>query len=262
MYWWIGHKFQRAVRVGIAGFATVFAFWGGSGAAAQTAAAGQIWEPVRVATYHFPPKSYLDDGAVKGSNIVLQRALFEEAGLKYEFRFFTTSRIYNELKSKQSLVHAWISIDIARVRPLAMPVKPSIFGPLRLGLIGLAGNKPPAFADLKAQNLIIILGFTYGGYFNKLKSGWPDMNLVTAPNRKSAFRMLKAGRARYLFNYYAETAPIAVSQGVVNMEVTPVYEWLNYLFVSRNAPNAALLHARLEAAAKRIAARNHAAVKK
>lgn len=55
--------------------------------------------------------------------------------------------------------------------------------------------------DLNGKSIIIIRGYSYGGWINYIKDVKNNIDFIETNNHKSAFRMLKAGRSDYVLDY-------------------------------------------------------------
>ena len=205
---------------------------------------------MKIATLDFKPRSYFEDGKFKGYHLDLQSMLMKEAGIDYSLTIMPTSRMYHELQAGRKTVDAWLSIEVDSVVAVGIPVKPSIFSPLRLEFFGKAGSIPPKITEFKDERLITIIGYKYDGVVDKLKRRLPGLRILEAPSHEVAFRMLKAGRANYVIDYRSPALAAVAELGIEEVSNTLIYRQMTLLFVSRNNPDAKQLVARLSAASK------------
>ena len=232
---------------------------GASGAA--WAVDEEIPQPLKVASFDFKPISYPEDGIAKGIHADMMRELMAEAGLTFTVTFTPPGRIYNELTRSSGTVEVWRSARIEKAVELGLPVLPTIFLPLPLMLFGLAGNKPPKITELTAQPLISILGYSFGGEADRLQARVPGMQILYTNGHTAAFRMLKAGRAKYVLDYWHPGIVTAQEQGIGDVAYTEVFSFPTILWVSKKMPLAQQLIKRLSAASIRILERRRATEK-
>ena len=211
--------------------------------------------PLRMGSQIFRPIMYLEYGEPKGIQIELQRELMEEAGLAFTQRYLPISRLYHELALGKGNVDAWISSQVPAAEELGFPVVPSIFIELDVSLFGLAGSDPPKVGSFREKRLITIIGFKFNGVIDQLKNRLPDLKILAAHGHSQAFKMLKAGRARYLIDYYLPGIDAAQSLGMRDVAHVTIYKQATSLYISRNVPDAAPLLERLGKASERILAR-------
>jgi len=211
-------------------------------------------EPIRFGAADFTPRVYFEEGVLKGKIVERLRELMLEAGLKSSEHFMPLSRLYYEVKLAEGGVDAWLSIDIPSMNKLGIPVKPTVFEPIRLHIIGLA-NKPPKIEDLRVSALITIAGYKYAGLVDALREHQPAMQVFAVPDHNAALRMLKAGRAPYIIDYLSPSRHYAAKMGLTELKTTALYDKPLYLFVSLNRSNAEAIVKRLGEAAGRITAR-------
>jgi len=214
--------------------------------------------PLRIGALDLKPLMYLEGGVAKGSLMELQRELMEEAGLEYTQRFLPLGRLYNELELDGGTIDAWITVRIATAAQLGFPVEPTLFLPLELSMFGLAGSDPPKLMEFGEKGLITVIGFRFNGVIDRLKQRLPNLKVMAAHGHLSAFRMLKAGRSRFLIDYHLAGMDAAQSLGIGDVVHTTIYKQPTFLYISRNVPDAAALLERLGKASERILARRAA----
>ena len=216
---------------------------------------GAIRPKVRYGTVDFRPRIYFEDGVLKGTALERHRKLFTEAGLQFSEHFFQSfSRMINEVKVGEGSIDLWHAMESNTMTELGLLVRPTIFDPLRVHIIGLEKQKPPKLEDLKVRALITILGYSYGGLVDGLKKQRPAMQLLVVNDHKSALRLLKAKRAPYFIGFLAPSSHFASKMGMNELSSTEVYAKPLFLFVSRNHPDAEVLAEKLSEASARILA--------
>lgn len=211
-------------------------------------------EPLRFGAADFTPLVYMEGGVLKGKIVEQRRELMREAGLESTEHFMPLSRLYHEVKLGEGSIDVWLSIDIDSMNKLGIPVRPTIFEPIKLHIIGLK-SKPPSIEGLRVDALVTIIGYKYAGLVDKLKEREPRMRVIAVPDHTAALRMLKAGRAPYIIDYLSPSLHYAAKLGLVGLKTTILYDTPLYLFVSRNYPNPEALAEKLSHAAERIITR-------
>ena len=212
--------------------------------------------PLRFGSNEFKPMIYKENGVVKGLQMVLRDQLMAEADMPYTDRFYTQiSRLYHELALGKGSVDAWIAADIPSLAKLGIPVRPTIFLPIRLHIFGLGGTKPTPVETLEINALITVIGYKFAGIPGKLKQRLPKMRILTAPTHISAFKMLQARRAPYVIDYFTPAVYVVNKLHMENVTSTEISRHVVVLYVSRNNPDAEVLAARLSRAAERLIAR-------
>jgi len=127
------------------------------------------------------------------------------------------------------------------------------------------GNKPAIINkdDLEHKSIIIIRGYTYGGWIEYIKKPNNQISFVETTSHESGLNMLKLGRGDYLLDY---KAPVEYTLRTLEMSKVTV----NYLStfpvkftVSRQHPKAQQLLDNLEASHRQLLAQedNSAVIK-
>ncbi|MBL4790290.1 MAG: ABC transporter substrate-binding protein [Kordiimonadaceae bacterium] len=214
-----------------------------------------IREPVGIAYFKFPPRMSLEGGKPVGSWIDAAEKLMAEAELTYVFVQIPIGRLYNNLQGKSSVIQVWIGGPQPAFLRLGVPIAPSIFGEIRMNLYGRQGLQPPDPKTLKNVSLITLTGYRYAGYLEQLKARNAGVKTISTTSHLSAFRMLKAGRAPYVLDYKAPAELAMAKLGISGALSSLVSAGPAGMLVSKQAEQKDLLLDRLQAASRRIVAR-------
>ena len=224
--------------------------------------AGGVWaddgirQPVKTAFWSFKPMSYVEDGVAKGIHVELLKELMQEAGLQYVETEMPIRRVYQEMATGN--LDGFRSAAFESAAEIAIAVEPPIFYPVRLQLYGLGADKPPDIASIEPSILIVIAGYKYGGVLGRLLDRHPKMTVINTNNHTSAFRLLAAGRAPYVLDYWFPAEDAIKKLGLVDIACTEVFSKPVRFYVGKKTSNASLLVEKLNAASRRILARRPA----
>ena len=214
---------------------------------------------VKIPYLNSPPNSYLKDGKAQGFYIDRQRELALEAGLTFDHILMPVGRIYHETRANTGTITAWIGMPVSKAADTGLKVDPSIFPVLRLNLYSLRGTVLPHLSGLHDTAVVVITGYKYSGLLAELKAKRGVVLLATSKH-STALKMLMAGRAPYLLDYQKYTDAARAERQVQPLPYREIYAKQVHMYVSRRVHGATDLHARLEAASRRILARKNAAL--
>jgi len=195
-------------------------------------------EPVKVAYVDFPPYTHTVKGQAAGAFIELARAVLDDLGLQYEFIEMPVARIYSEMGNGGT--HMWLGAPGAPSMEGKIITGTTDIGSIRLNLYGLSGDKPPTLLELRNTSLITIQGYVYGGRINQLKT-LVGVRLLPTASHRTAFLMLKSGRAPYVLGYHMPVSLILPGIGINGLEVTNVVSTPSKVNLSLRAPHPHLL---------------------
>ncbi len=155
----------------------------------------------RVGILHFPPYFVYEDGKeLSGTLLNLLKKVLNKTGVEYPVQGFPPSRLYNNLKVGN--VDIWLGIK--GVKAYDKEVLYSKASPAAIDLrIFTRGDViiPLKKKDLNGKSIIVIRGYSYGGFIDYLKNPINKIKIYPTNNHYQAIRMLKAKRANYLLDY-------------------------------------------------------------
>ncbi|MBL4788915.1 MAG: hypothetical protein JKY60_07660 [Kordiimonadaceae bacterium] len=204
------------------------------------------------------PRAYLASrgGVYCGGYFDIFRELIEEARFEPKFITMPMARIYSSIRNGESHFHMWMAgRDFNSISEQTLLVEPSVFPVIRISLYALVGTQNPVVDDLRDVTIITVLGYEFSGFLDTLKAR-PNVKFLYANNQASAVKMLKAGRAPYLLSAHARMDLKNLEIEHTELTETVLLARQIYATVLKSAPNHKDLHARLEAASKRIVARH------
>lgn len=102
--------------------------------------------------------------------------------------------------------------------------------------------------DLKYQSVIILRGFSYGGWINFIKDPKNNVNYIETHDHKAALNMLKAKRADYLLDYQNPVKKALEQMPLDNLKSNTISSFGAYFVVSKKTPNACEVLQNLEQA--------------
>ena len=211
---------------------------------------------VKVGVMDFPPfYEVVSHRPVRGVMLAPIDKLMREAGLRYRIDGYPAKRLYRNLASGES--HFFIGIKGVPEYEGKVYLSPSPVNIIRLQLYRLPTTRPLAtLPELAGKDLIVIRGYRYAGLLNKLQTLQPAIVLHPANDHKQALMMLKAGRGDYLLDYSLAVDYTQRSlEEPITMEVLMIKELPLFLLVSKKAPDAEALMARLNRALEQLLAR-------
>jgi len=108
--------------------------------------------------------------------------------------------------------------------------------------------------DMNGKSIIIMRGYSYGGWIKHIKDPANNVKYLESDSHDSAFRMLKAGRADYLFDYKSPATKALENLQVPGLEYNDLSTFSAYFVVSAKARNAAKLLHEIESSYKQLIA--------
>lgn len=168
----------------------------------------------------------------------------EKAQIKnYKIVMVPPSRMLQNMADGKA--HVWNGIVLTKLRDYAY-VGTVKLSPITLALYSTdpkVGQKQfPEY--LKNKSLIVIKGFSYGGYVDELKKLNLGITFHETRNHESAIKMLHAKRAEYLLNYVEPMNFVIKKNHQEQQTYSHKLKTLDtYFAVSKKHPNAeAILH--------------------
>jgi polar amino acid transport system substrate-binding protein len=106
--------------------------------------------------------------------------------------------------------------------------------------------------DLQYNSVIIIRGFSYGGWINFIMDPKNQVDYIETNDHKAAFRMLKAKRANYLLDYENPAKKALENFEIPGLKENTVSSFGAYFVVSKKTPDAENVLKNLEKAYKKL----------
>ncbi|WP_448679151.1 substrate-binding periplasmic protein [Pseudomonas nicosulfuronedens] len=200
-----------------------------------------------VGYYEFPPYTYTaPDGSTRGSGADMVRRILLKAGYRADFRPLPSARLY--LGLQDGSVQLWAGA----------PGKPEledstlecerVLGHVELNLYRLGSRSSPKVPEgLTGSRMILISGYSY---WRPITEMLEDPKLQLEVHRTSthtaALQMLERGRGDYLIDYQAPVEQARRELNMAPLAFDNLYSVPTKLIVSRHAPDAEGLRARLD----------------
>lgn len=209
-------------------------------------------QTLKMGYIEFPPVFSTDkSGKPEGLLIDLAKAVVPHAGYQLQVNSYPVKRMVDYIvKGKLDL---WIGLK-------TIPAfKDTTFkGDSNLLQITLkafrVGDKPDIKEqeDLKDKKIIIIRGFSYGGWINYITDPVNEINYIETYEHIAAFRMLKAGRADYLLDYSNPAKKALKTIKIENLECNTISSFGAYFVVSKKTNDAEIVLHNLETSYKAL----------
>ncbi len=149
----------------------------------------------------FPPFTYTDDkGKPAGILIELAQKVYPEAGCDFVAVSYPVRRLASYIGSGD--LDIWMGLKTLPEFEGKSYIGKSVIAELVLRAY-TRGKKPPILsqADLSGKSLIVMRGYSYGGWITFIEDPKNNVNHIKANKHDAAFNMLLAGRADYLLDY-------------------------------------------------------------
>lgn len=205
-------------------------------------------QTLKLGYIEFPPVfSTNQEGRPQGILIDLASQVIPKAGYKWEAYSYPVKRMANYMaKGKLDL---WIGLK-------TIPIfnDTTIKGSTKVLTITLKAYKTKNLPDitkkedLLGKSIIILRGFSYGGWINYITDPANNIDYIETHDHKAAFRMLKAGRADYLLNYKYPAIKALKIVDIPDLKDNTISSFGAYFVLSKKTPNASMIIKKLELA--------------
>ncbi len=205
-----------------------------------------------MAYIEFEPYYYTDaEGKARGHLIDLARKLADQAGYQIEARSFPTRRAAQMLATGQ--------VDLFLGRPTltqhtnALLVSKQVVDHIRLQVFSTEPRPPlQGKSSLKGKKVVILRGYSYGGWTDYIKNPVNDVNYLLANNRQQALRILTGRGMDYLLDYELTLKQALARIGGPQLYANDIFQLNVHIMVSKSVNNAAALLEEFEAAYRKL----------
>lgn len=232
---------RRALAAGVFGVAFGLAFGSGiSGAAAQTVKLGYV---------EFPPYTQTDGGTAKGSLVEAFDKAAKAAGVAYSAESAPARRLFSGIADGE--FHVFLGIKSVKEFEGTTLVSAAPIARIELNAYGV-GEAPAVKAkeDLSGKAVIALNGYSYGGWRAWMDDPANKVQIVEARTADQALQLLQAGRAPVLLQYSLPMQQALGGKAAPELKAAPVQALDVYVVVSKKAPDAEALLAKLESGFK------------
>ncbi|MDN6856201.1 transporter substrate-binding domain-containing protein [Pseudomonas sp. CAN2814] len=202
-----------------------------------------------VGYYEFPPYTYTaPDGSTRGSGAEMVRRILLKAGYRADFRALPSARVY--LGLQDGSVQVWAGAP-GKVELAGATLEcERTLGHVELNLYHLPSRASPKLPEgLSGSRVILISGYSYWRPITELLADTRlNLELHRTSTHTAALQMLERGRGDFLIDYQT---PVEQARRELNMESLAydrLYSVPTKLIISRRAPDAEGLRARLDRA--------------
>ncbi|GBC60492.1 hypothetical protein DENIS_1445 [Desulfonema ishimotonii] len=196
---------------------------------------------LKVGYFDFPGLTWLDtDGKSKGLVNEITIKTLENADIPYEIGIYPAGRLFEGL-SKGS-IHFFNGL-----KTIPAVAESTISSPIQLFPLEMRaywrGNKPAIQfkEDFIGHSVVLLKGFSYkdwGAWIRDRKNG---IDFYEPYTHKSAFTMLRKGRAEYLLSYKYIDDDILKQIQIPDLVVKPLFRWHCYFNICKDLPWAGTL---------------------
>lgn len=217
----------------------------------------QSWgeDKLHVGILDLPPLYEVEeDGKPNGILLAFLTRILDAAGFSYDIRVYPPRRLYWNIA--QGRCHVFLGVK--GVPELEGKV---LYGSKKITDVDMRayalGDKPlPRTKEgLYGTRIIVIRGYSYGGFITDLKNPANGVEIMEASDHIHAFRQLMAGRGEYVLDYsLAAEHAIRTLEMVEKVRDQSLARIDVFLKVSKQVDNAEHIMERLEAAWERLEA--------
>jgi len=209
-------------------------------------------QPVRLAYIEFTPIfSTSPAGKPVGILIDLADKVLTESGYQWKATSYPTNRMISQIVSGDEQL--WIGLStIPEFKDAALVGKTKI---MDITLVAYTiGDKAKILKkeDLTGKSVIILRGYSYGGWADYIKSAAGKVTFSEIDDHAIGFKMLSIGRADYFLDYQGPAEKVLAGAVPDNLKKSVISSFGVYFVVSKKAPEAEKLLSDLEATFARL----------
>lgn len=209
-------------------------------------------ETLRLGYIEFPPYTYTTEkGEPAGLLIDLAKKVYPEAGFEFTATSYPVRRLANYIGSGD--LDVWMGLKTL----------PEFEGKTYIGKAEIAelvllsytrGAKPPIFKkeDLSGKSVIVMRGYSYGGWINFIEDPANKVNYINANKHEAAFKMLLAGRADYLLDYKDPSDKALETVKIPDLSSNLISSFSCYFVVSKKLKDGQTIVDRLDQAYEKL----------
>lgn len=222
----------------------------GATLAFQTAAAWGA-EALKAAYVEFPPYSFTEAGKPAGILLDMLAKISADTGVAFSYESAPARRLFQGLADGDYQV--FTGIKTAEVLKGTTVASESVIARIELRAYSL--NEAPSIKtkeDLAGKSVIVLTGYSYGGWRPYLEDPANKVQLVEARTAEQALAMLKSGRAPVLLQYAEPMAKALAAQPSPELKYSDVNALDIHLVISKKVAEPEKLLARLEGSYKKL----------
>lgn len=219
------------------------------GAVLGFGASGAVAQPVKLGYVEFPPYTQTDGGVAKGSLVEAFEKAAKAAGIAYTAESAPARRLFSGIAEGE--FHVFLGIKTVKEFEGTTLVSAAPIARIELNAYGV-GEAPAVKVkeDLSGKAVIALNGYSYGGWRAWMDDPANKVQIVEARTADQGLQLLQAGRAPVLLQYSLPMEQALGGKAAPDLKATPVQALDVYIVVSKKAPDAVALLAKLESGFK------------
>lgn len=194
-------------------------------------------QTVKIGVHHVPPYYESEDQkSISGIYVDLLKKIMEKADLKYEFVYYPPKRLFYNLNTGK--VDLWLGPVIHKEYQTNVNISAEEIRKVIIRLYGIKGKPVPKDIEgLKGKRLLVIHGYNYGGFLEKLKDPSGNIIIDPSPNHLSGFLKLENKRGDYLLDYREPCIETLKKNPIDNIDYVDFITVPVHLHISKMTPN-------------------------
>ena len=211
-------------------------------------------QAIKAAYVELPPYTYTDAaGSPQGSLIDLLAKVSADAGYSYTAESAPARRLFQGVADGQ--YDMFIGIKTAEVFQGTTVASQSVIARIELNAWGIgAAPAIKAKEDLAGKQVIVLTGYSYGGWRAYLDDPVNGVQLIEARTPEQALQLLTAGRAPILLQYALPMAQAVAAHPTADLKSNLISSLDCHFVVSLKRPDAADLVRKLDASFEKLKA--------
>jgi len=207
---------------------------------------------LRLGYIEFHPYFYTNgQGNPEGIFIDIAEKVFREAGFRLEAVQLPTKRMAAYLGDGE--IDVWMGLKTLPEFEGKAYLGNSVLAELVLRAY-MIGEKPYLHIkeDLKNKKIIVLRGYSYGGWIHYLKYPSNNIELLKADSHQAAFQMLNAGRADYVLDYRRPSEVVLQQTDITDIRFSDMAAFPCFFVVSKKLPQGQIILDLLEHAFQKL----------
>ncbi len=193
---------------------------------------------IKMGYIEFFPETYTtESGQPAGYFYEMMIKTAQKAGYNLTAKSYPTKRLIRMLIDGE--LDIWPGLSTLAPLKETTLVGTSIIGELQLRAYTV-GKKEPILKkeDLIGKNIVILRGYSYGGWASYIKESLNEKNVKTVNSHVQALKMLRANRVQYVLDYKHPVDDILKLVSVPDLQSNEISSLSCYFVVSKTIPDA------------------------
>lgn len=244
---WKSEKITKYGSLFVFALGALLVLSGGSSTTAQA-------QSLKVGYVEFPPYSATDAGKPAGTLVEMLNKVVADAGLTVSYASAPARRLFQGLADGE--YDLFMGIKTAKEMEGATFASDAVVAKIELRAYAW-GSEPPAIKakeDLVGKSVIVLTGYSYGGWRPFLEDAANKVQLQEARTSEQALAMLKGGKAPLLLQYAEPMAKALGSSVPAELKHATISSIDIHFVVSKKTANAVDVLSKLENSYKKLKA--------